>query len=163
MIQTACTCSSSGQPNTVSVSAFQLSSLLVIWLKHVFCPKEAFSAKMTVSAKRECLVNHWFSISLPFLNTFLLCWYYSQSVWVQNSDKPRINWHAETVLWPKKCIFGRNKCFGWSFGFLKALVLVSAYFGFGLFRLTTMFKGWTDGKLPLSIHSTALACPPAKK
>ena len=56
---------SSGQPNTVSVrfrpkyvsvSAFRLSPLSVIRPKHFFRPKEAVSAKMTLSAKRVHII-----------------------------------------------------------------------------------------------------------
>ena len=51
---------------------------------------------------------------------------------------------AETEYSAETMYFGRNKCFGrsfgfgQSFGFSKGLVSVSAYFGFGLFRLTTI-------------------------
>lgn len=46
------------RPKYVSVSAFRLSPFSALRPKHVFRPKEAVSAEMTVSAKRGFLVNH---------------------------------------------------------------------------------------------------------
>ena len=103
----------------VSVSAFWLSSLSVIQPKHLFQPKEAVLAKMTVSAKGGCLINYWFSISLPLSNMFLLCWYCSRSIWVQKSDGQRINWLAETVVRPKQCIWAEINVSATALAFLR--------------------------------------------
>ena len=59
---------------------------------------------------------------------------------------------AKTMYFGQNKCFGRNRSFCRSYGFSKGLVSVSAYFSFGLFRLTTTSEGfWLDNRLKLTI------------